>query len=202
MNRVALSLTGAAFGLGFASNYAYESINSYFLQKYHTDFLNHRLESLPAYRKLLDPASGHKLEHPWQTMTTEQMAIVFNVGALHSPGALPLAPVMFSNKQTNATQTFLYFGHRLAGFPFLVHGGILGTAIDEAIHRTAAMTLGEYPQSHLNIKLTYKRPTFVNQFLVIKASTTTNANGQLQINAQIETLKGKKLVQGTGVFCR
>lgn len=192
--------TGAFFALGLGSNFAYEALNSHLLQKHTAESLERRLEQLPSFKKLADPNSGYKLLRPWDNMTREQMAAVFNTGALHSPGALPIGPVMFANDSNNSTQTFFYCGYRLAGFPFLVHGGILGTALDEAIHRTAAMSLGKYPQSHLSITLSYKKPTLVHQFLVIKAETSTNKDGQLQIDAYIENLEGKKLVLGRGVF--
>ncbi|ANB15632.1 Fmp10p [Sugiyamaella lignohabitans] len=162
--------------------------------------LESKLESLPLVKQLSrDPQ--FQMVRPWDYVKEEKIGSIFTSGPLHTPGGVSIPPLLFANESERSIVTVVHCGHFLAGFPFLVHGGILSTALDEALHRTASLSLGTYPKETARINLSYKRPTFVNQFLVIKTSTEMIEEGKkARIIGSVRTLKGKELVRGEGVF--
>jgi hypothetical protein len=166
----------------------------------YTQKLEDKLQDLAIVKKLKDDPNCHMVK-PWDYIHVDQKHRVFTTGSLHAPGAVSIPPVVFTNEKEKSTVTIVHCGLFLSGFPFLVHGGVLGTILDEALHRTASLSVGEYPREKVGIKFAYQRPTLVNQFFVVKTSTEIIESGKkARIVGSIRTLKDKELVRGEGVF--
>jgi hypothetical protein len=164
----------------------------------YADRIESKLQHLQIVNKLKND-QRYTSFRPWDLYHPDHRHKYFTSGALFAPGAITVPPLVFTSEQDKSSITIVHCGLFLAGFPFLVHGGILGTILDEAINRTAALSLGQYPQGKANLNLSYRRPTVVNQFLIVKTETVED-DGQAKVSGTIETVSGKTLVRGQGVF--
>lgn len=176
-------------------------VNSY------SQLLEFELMSLPLVKGLLnDPAltmrrawSGphyqtHPEEKPWRK------GEVFTANTLHQPGGIAAKPVVFTNNEQKSATIVLHVGHKVTGFPAIVHGGVLATLLDEALGRTAFLSLPESTGVTANLKLKYKAPTFAHQFIVIKTETEKVDGRKAFVKGCVETLHGQKLVEANALF--
>ncbi|CCE73249.1 Piso0_000279 [Millerozyma farinosa CBS 7064] len=124
-------------------------------------------------------------------------------GVLAKPGAILIKPVVFHNKKSNQNVTFVHTGYKLCGYPFLVHGGVVATLLNESFKRNASLsseTSSKYKEDYKveNLEITYKYPTFANQFLIIKTQQkpdTVSDSNNILLEAVIESQKGDILVK-------
>lgn len=169
--------------------------------------LEHELMNLPLVKALKnDPAlvmrrawSGPHYqtgpgETPWRR------GEVFTANTLHQPGGIAAKPVVFTNPQTKSATIVLHVGHRVTGFPAIVHGGVLATLLDEALGRTAFLSFPESTGVTANLKLKYKSPTWAGQFIVIKTETTMVDGRKARVAGKVMTLMGKPLVEAEALF--
>lgn len=193
---------GGALGYGIAKNnrlWGLEfPLKGTEAAKAYSERIEAKLQRLPLVQKLSND-SNYTSFRPWDLYKAEGRDSFFTSGALYSPGAITVPPLVFTNEKDKSGVTIVHAGLFLAGFPFLVHGGILGTMLDEAINRTAALSIGQYPRGKANLSLTYRRPTVVNQFVIVRTHTIEE-NGVAKVLGSIETVGGKTLVRGEGIF--
>lgn len=62
----------------------------------------------------------------------------------------------------------VYFGHRVAGIPTMVHGGLIMSLVSETIAKTGTARYNDVG-SVSELKVNYKRPTRVGQFVVFRS---------------------------------
>lgn len=125
---------------------------------------------------------------------------VYTANTLHVPGGLATKPVVFTNESEGSAVIVLHVGHRVTGFPAIVHGGVLATLLDETLARTAFLTLPGQTGVTANLTLRYKNPTLAHQFLVIRTETVAAEGRKVKVKGIVETLKGKKLVEADALF--
>ncbi|KAK8441144.1 5-formyltetrahydrofolate cyclo-ligase [Candidozyma auris] len=58
---------------------------------------------------------------------------------LARPGGIVIEPIIFKNMKENMTVTIVHAGDKLCGYPFLVHGGIIATFLNETFKRNASL---------------------------------------------------------------
>ncbi|KAH3680028.1 hypothetical protein WICPIJ_008441 [Wickerhamomyces pijperi] len=162
-----------------------------------------QLQKLPLYQKLYnDP--DYKSVRAWNYVDSSTIDDVITTGVLAVPGGIAIKPVLFYNSRTKESVNIVHVGQRLCGYPFLIHGGILATLLDEIMKRGASFKFGidpisDYKWDHIKtdtIELQYKFPTFANQFLVVR--TKINENGDVE--GRVETVNGRLLVNGLGKY--
>jgi hypothetical protein len=161
--------------------------------------LESKLQSLPIVNKYRnDPA--YVEQRGWNHLDTTKSGLSSFHGTLTTPGGIAIAPLSFHCAETGDDVVIVHVGRRLSGYPFLVHGGILG-AISEEVFKSNVIK--EYPNLTYdtlhtkNLNLNYKFPTFVNQFIVIKSSLhTKNAlENTYSVSSDLSTLGGTKLIK-------
>lgn len=136
----------------------------------------------------------------WHQSDKEKIGKAFTAGTLSVPGGLTLSPLVFVNVQDKKAISVVHCGHRLVGLPMMIHGGVLGTLLDEALGRTAFLSTDGTGVT-ANLKINYKKPTIAHQFLVIKTLTERSEdNRKAWVAGTIETLDGKVLVDATALF--
>lgn len=145
---------------------------------------------------------GNLTEEPSQS----PKSMISNI--LAKPGGFLIKPVIFHNPQTNEGITIVHAGYKLCGFPFIVHGGILATILNETFKRNAAFCSGtsssykgDFKVEHLTIS--YKYPSFANQFLIIKTKKVPLENENekwVRLESTIESEKGKVLVKSSAIL--
>lgn len=166
--------------------------------------LETQLKSLELYKELASSADWVE-QRAWTYMDSNALGQSMTTGTLAVPGAFAIKPVLFFNYKTQQTLAIVHVGARLCGYPFLVHGGILATILDELLKRGSSFLFDIDPvQSYTpdkiktdHIELQYRSPTLANSFLVVRAQCEDG-----RVKGDIETLKGRLLVRGVGDFSR
>lgn len=189
--------------------------------------LEYELKHLPIYERLAHPRKNDnwiKLES-WEnldrnvldnqdiiTKTRKQKEYSkpsLPTKTLAQPGGICIRPVIFYNPGTGEGVTIVHTGYRLCGYPFIVHGGILATLLNETFKRNAS--LSNFTTSNMkddfkveNLSLSYKYPSFANQFLIIKTkrkeNTENEGNKTITLESVIESQKGQVCVKGEAIL--
>lgn len=120
---------------------------------------------------------------------------------LVKPGGILIKPVIFHNIETDETVTIVHMGYKLCGYPFIIHGGIIATLLNETFKRNASLSNAttsslkdDFKVESLSIK--YKRPLFANQFFVVKTMVEKSDKGakEVVLHSVVESESGKVLV--------
>lgn len=120
---------------------------------------------------------------------------------LAKAGGIAIEPTLFHDKASNSTVTIVHVGDKLCGYPFLVHGGMLATILNESFKRNASLSThsktklkDDFMVSKLSIS--YKAPSLANQFLIVKThSSKSSFDSPICSDASIETADGTVLVK-------
>ncbi|KAK6199297.1 uncharacterized protein RJT21DRAFT_45710 [Scheffersomyces amazonensis] len=193
--------------------------------------LEYKLKNLPIYQQLDHPRNSSKWYKlmSWENLDRNvldnqvdgdavEKAVIsqeeykeptLTTHTLATPGGILIKPVIFNNVETNETVTIVHAGFRLCGYPFLIHGGIIATLLNETFKRNAS--LSSFTSSNLkddfkveNLTINYKYPTFANQFLIVKTKKKENVNSDnektVTLESVVETIKGRVLVKSSAVL--
>lgn len=120
---------------------------------------------------------------------------------LAKAGGIAIEPTLFHDRASNSTVTIVHVGDKLCGYPFLVHGGMLATILNETFKRNASLSThsktklkDDFMVSKLSIS--YKAPSLANQFLIVKTqSSKSGSDSPFCSDASIETADGRVLVK-------
>lgn len=116
------------------------------------------------------------------------------------PGGFAIKPLIFSNPKTKETVTIIYLGPKLCGYPFLVHGGILATILDETFRKTVGLETTTASIVTKDLELSYRFPTIANRFVVIRSKVAMEPNNQYLVTGTISSSSDKLLVKGRAHF--
>lgn len=120
---------------------------------------------------------------------------------LSVPGAIAIPPKFYYNPQTKETVGIYHLGMRLAGYPFLVHGGILATVMEDLMRESVKLIKGVKTETTDGITVSYKFPTLANQFVVVRTTKAEQFGKNVKLTAEILDQSGNKtLVKGRGTF--
>lgn len=186
--------------------------------------LEYKLKHLPLYEELAHPKNNltwyrlqswenldhNVLEHESPRVTKEHdyNKASLTTHALNKPGGILIKPVIFHNIITNEGVTFVHVGYRLCGYPFLVHGGMIATLLNETFKRNALLstkTASSLKDDFMveNLTINYKRPTLANQFLIVKTrpvESEKNSDRVQVLESVVEDKKGRVLVKSSAVI--
>lgn len=188
--------------------------------------LEYEMKNLPIYQKLAFSKSGDKWVklNSWEnldrnvldstnealkTKTQEEYkAPSLHTHTLAKPGGILVKPAIFHNIETDEGVSIIHVGHRLCGYPFIVHGGIIATILNETYKRNAS--LSSKMSSNLkddykveNLTISYKFPSFANQFLIVKTRRKEGANDDdkfITLESVVESQKGQVLVKSEALL--
>ncbi|RLV93510.1 putative mitochondrial membrane protein FMP10 [Spathaspora sp. JA1] len=184
--------------------------------------LEYKLKNLPIYQQLVHPKNAHqwyKLSS-WENLDrnildnqqspikdqSEYHTPTLTNNTLAKPGGILIKPVIFHNIETDDGVTIVHGGYRLCGYPFIIHGGIIATLLNETFKRNAS--LSQSTTSNLkddfkveNLTINYRAPTFANQFLIIKTRKKESIDDKtILLESVIETKTGKVLVKSSALL--
>ncbi|KAL6451611.1 FMP10 Uncharacterized mitochondrial membrane protein FMP10 [Candida maltosa Xu316] len=186
--------------------------------------LEYQLKNLPIYQQLAHPKNSHqwyKLSS-WENLDrnildnqktqvktqNEYHEPTLTNRTLRRPGGILIKPVIFHNIETDEGVTIVHAGYRLCGYPFIVHGGIIATLLNETFKRNAS--LSKFTTSNLkddfkveNLTINYKSPTFANQFLIVKTrkkESPENDKKTIVLESVLQDSKGKILVKSEALL--
>lgn len=185
--------------------------------------LEYQLKNLPIYQQLAHPKNSHQWYKllSWENLDRnildnqtqiknqdEYREPTLTNQTLRKPGGILIKPVIFHNIETDEGVTIIHAGYRLCGYPFIVHGGIIATLLNETYKRNAS--LSKFTTSNLkddfkveNLTINYKRPTFANQFLIVKTKmkeSEKNDKRTIVLESVLEDAKGRVLVKSEALL--
>lgn len=188
--------------------------------------LEYRLKNLPIYQKLTKSSVSDKwvkLE-TWENLDRSVLENHKTVSRakheeeytkksltnsiLAQPGGILIKPVIFHNVETDEGVTIVHAGYRLCGYPFMIHGGMIATLLNETFKRNASLcgdTSSSLKEDFMveNLTISYKRPSIANQFFVVKTrkkDEQDNDPKSVALESVIESQNGKVLVKGEAVL--
>ncbi|KAM3076452.1 hypothetical protein ACMFMG_007268 [Clarireedia jacksonii] len=93
-------------------------------------------------------------------------------------------------------------GGALAGWPGVVHGGLIATILDESLGRCAIRQLGAGTGVTATLELKYLKPSVTNAFYVVRCMPVLEGAGERKrwVEGRLETLDGRVCVEGKGLF--
>lgn len=125
----------------------------------------------------------YELHRPWDVDRT-----IMTKNIMQIDGGIA-DPLVFVDKLNRGhTISVTHCGGRTCGFPYLVHGGLLGLLLEDSLTE-AATSMGK--TGIKNMQLSYKHPTMVNQAVIVETFRTEND----KLAGTIVSLKGKTLVK-------
>ncbi|KAM0749748.1 Thioesterase/thiol ester dehydrase-isomerase [Meredithblackwellia eburnea MCA 4105] len=119
---------------------------------------------------------------------------------LRGPGKFAVAPLVFTTRDKKEAVFFVHVGGGMCGHEGVVHGGLLATLLDESLGRTAFYSLPNNIGVTATLTVKYRKPTFANQYLVIKTHTERAEGRKVWVKGRIENLSGETLVEAEALF--
>ncbi|KAL8292674.1 hypothetical protein RQP46_001286 [Phenoliferia psychrophenolica] len=114
---------------------------------------------------------------------------------LRGPGKFAIPPLVFTTRDQKESIFVIHVGGGMCGHEGIVHGGLLATILDESLARTAFYSLPNQIGVTATLGLKYKKPTFANQYLVVRTETVDVKGRKVWVKGHIETLEGERLVE-------
>lgn len=188
--------------------------------------LEYRLKNLPIYQKLTKSIGSDKwikletwenldrsvLENHETVSRTKQeeeyTKKTLTNSILAQPGGILIKPVIFHNVETDEGVTIVHAGYRLCGYPFMIHGGMIATLLNETFKRNASLcsdTSSELKDDFKveNLTISYRAPSIANQFFVVKTKKKDIQDNDLKsvaLESVLESQDGKVLVRSEAVL--
>ncbi|TNY22656.1 HotDog domain-containing protein [Rhodotorula diobovata] len=119
---------------------------------------------------------------------------------LRGPGKFAVPPLVFTTRDKKESVLVVHVGGGMCGHEGVVHGGLLATVLDEAMGRTALQNLPTNIGVTATLSMRYKKPTFANQYLVIRTSLTKQQGRKAWVHGRIENTEGETLVEAESLF--
>lgn len=120
---------------------------------------------------------------------------------LSSPGGVAIPPRFFYNPVTKETVGVYHLGMKLTGYPFIVHGGILATVMEDLMRESVKFIKSKEGEKTKDLSISYKFPTFANQFVVIRTTKVEEFGKNVKLNVEVTDQSGnRQLVTGRGTF--
>ncbi|CAI5758073.1 unnamed protein product [Candida verbasci] len=93
----------------------------------------------------------------------------------------------------NYSITFFHLGQLLTGHKGIIHGGLLATLLDELTCRLAFINFKNGKGVTANLNINYKKPTFANQFIIIKCQIIKKQGRKCWVKGEILNLNKELL---------
>lgn len=109
-------------------------------------------------------------------------------GVLSGQGRIEVPPYVWSEDGGKSLVSILYLGPDLCGYPGIIHGGLLATLLDEGLARCCFPALPNKIGVTANLSIDYRKPSFAESYMVLKARTVKVEGRKAWVEGRIETL--------------
>lgn len=172
-----------------------------------------KLRQHPIYTDLM--ASGRLENNDLYEFFRKSHRKTFFSGHVMAEGAVAWTPILLMLKEElkkdyNECYVFYYLGQGASGFPHMAHGGLVATLMDEALSHAARELVPSKAAFTGSLKLEYKSPTPVDNFLIFKCWTEKVDGRRVYVKGEAFSLPsvdeykshgwGKPVVKGDAVF--
>ncbi|KAF4637654.1 hypothetical protein G7Y89_g415 [Cudoniella acicularis] len=165
------------------------------------DYLQSKAEKLPVVHSLSTDPNWVSYES-YSSVPEEARGARLTTGPLAGARALGGFQRVFYNKDSGEAVTIIWFGGAIAGWPGVVHGGVIATVVDEVLGRCAVRKFPAQTGVTANLELKYLKPIITNSFYVIRAVPIAEGYTERKgwVNGRVETLEGNVCVEAKGLF--
>lgn len=173
----------------------YDSLpqNAEQVKKYKQELFN-RSEQLPVVKQLQQ--AGYMEVFPDRS---KQVLLIDK--ALSTPGGVAIPPRFFYDPVRRETVGVYHLGMKLTGYPFIVHGGILATVMEDLMRESVKFLKSKDGEFTKDLSVSYKFPTFANQFVVIRTTKVEEFGKNVKLSVEVTDQSGnRQLVTGRGTF--
>lgn len=162
------------------------------------------LLELPEVRELTADTRW-RASRPHRNFPPDKAVHSLTAGALRGPGKFAVHPLVFVNQDDSEAVIFVHLGRSLCGHDGIIHGGLCATILDEALGRIALPNLPSRLGVTASLTLSYKAPTFTDQFVVMRTRLSRDpakrpAGRKVWVEGRLETLGGQVLVEAEALF--
>jgi acyl-coenzyme A thioesterase PaaI-like protein len=112
----------------------------------------------------------------------------FMAGILQGPDLIVVPPLQFTTQDGSDFVSFQYLGTALCGHPGIVHGGLIGTLLDEGCGRCCFPALPNRIAVTASLKIDYRKPLMAGQIVVLRAQTVKAEGRKAWVKARLESL--------------
>lgn len=198
-----------AVGAVIAYNYSIHELIDMFMdtlpdnevqQKAYEEELESRLQSLRVVKKLFNDENLIQTRS-WESFNTISKLPIEDYRnnknpiineSLTEPGGIAIAPLVFNDAEKKKSYVIVHLGKRLAGYPLIVHGGILGLMVDEVFKKSCAAEFGVLDVNKLHTEksvLNYRSPTFVNTFALFETKCEAIGDDKYKVTGVVTNAK-------------
>lgn len=158
----------------------------------------------PAVQVLRDDPSWSEAV-PWSGLPPEQKATKLSAGTLAGPRRIEFYHLFLRDGAREAIAV-VRLGSALAGYPGVVHGGVLATLLDEACGRVA---LAQFPNRNgvtARLSVDYRRPTPAHRageeggIYLIRTILVEGNERKATVRGTVEDPQGNVLVEADALF--
>ncbi|KAI9642061.1 hypothetical protein NHQ30_009932 [Ciborinia camelliae] len=168
-----------------------------------TSWLHAQASKLPLVQSLTEDPIWQSWD-AYSTFTPEERPHRLTTGPLGGSRSLGGYQRVFYNPTTGEFITIVYLGGAIAGWPGVVHGGLIATIMDESLGRCAIRQLAAGTGVTANLKLQYLKPSVTNAFYVVRCMPVVGEEGggekKRWVEGRLETLEGRVCVEAKGLF--
>lgn len=109
---------------------------------------------------------------------------------------------MFWNDKEKKIVSVVFLGPGLEGWPTMVHGGALGTVIDENLGRVAIRHFPARTGVTANLNLNYRAPVYSDNFYTLHTTLDQERSTDRKAYAKCEVrdMAGRLCVEASGLF--
>lgn len=109
---------------------------------------------------------------------------------------------IFHNASTGEFVSVVWIGGALAGWPSIVHGGLIATVMDESMGRCAIAKFPARTGVTANLDFNYRAPAVTNAFYVVRAWPVAEGSTERKgfVQGRLDTVNGKVCMEARGLF--
>ncbi|KAG0249582.1 hypothetical protein DFQ27_009917 [Actinomortierella ambigua] len=160
------------------------------------------MEQLSAVQeyKLKAKNGDWKEANPYWFLTSHTEKHHLTAGTLRGENMLSVRPLKFDRKDKKATVLFMHLGRSLCGHDGIIHGGMLGTILDEATGFIALPNLPLRIGFTAALNINYRKPVKADQFVMVVAEFERLEGRKGYTKAAIYDMEGNVLTEATALY--
>ncbi|KAG0224060.1 hypothetical protein BGW42_005388 [Actinomortierella wolfii] len=160
------------------------------------------MQQLPAVQeyKLKSKNGEWKEANPYWFLTSHTEKHHLTAGTLRGENMLSVKPLKFDRKDKKATVLFMHLGRSLCGHDGIIHGGMLGTILDEATGFIALPNLPLRIGFTAALNINYRKPVKADQFVMVTAEFERLEGRKGYTKAAIYDMDGNILTEATALY--
>jgi len=165
------------------------------------EFIKKEGEKIPLVQSLSADPSWTSWE-AYSDFAPEERPHRITTGPLGGARGLGGFQRVFYNEESGECISVVWFGGAVAGWPGVVHGGVIATILDESLGRCAIKQFPAKTGVTANLELSYLKPCITNTFYVVRTAPQKEGSTHTKgwVTGRLETLDGRVCVEAKGLF--